>query len=374
MSIQQKRRSRASLLFTFTLALAVPAMGEQGYVQHNLVSDIAGLADRTDPNLINAWGVTRSATGPWWVNAADAGKSIVLDGSGTAVPAANPLVVTIPPAGATGTGSPTGIVFNGTSDFAIVTGRPARFIFATEDGTLSGWNPAVDPTHAVIKVNNSGSAGYKGLAMGSLNGQNVLYAANFRGGTVDVFDASYSPVAMPAGAFMDGMIPQGYAPFNVQSIGGAIFVSFAKLDAAHKDEVAGPGLGYVDKFTTDGTLVMRVLHGPWFNAPWAVTLAPQGFGRLSGRLLVGNFGSGQIASFDASNGEFKGMLRGRRGKPITIDGLWGLGFGNGGTAGPATTLYFAAGIQDEEHGLFGTLTPVKVHDIDEDEDEGHDVE
>ncbi len=373
MSIRQWRRSSAVVTFAFALASAVPALGEQGYVQHNLVSDIAGLADHTNPNLVNAWGVTRSATGPWWVNAADAGVSIVLDGTGAAIPTANPLVVMVPAAGGTGMGSPTGIVFNGTSDFALATGRPARFIFATEDGTISGWNSGVNPTHAVIKVDNSVSAGYKGLAMGSMDGHNVLYAANFRAGSVDVFDTNYSPVSMPAGAFHDAMIPDGYAPFNVQNIGGTIFVAFAKQDEEHEEEVAGPGLGYVDQFTPAGTLVMRLRHGPWFNAPWAVTMAPpQHFGQLSGRLLVGNFGSGQIASFDAATGEFEGMLRGNRGKPITIDGLWGLEFGNGGTAGSATTLYFAAGIQDEAHGLFGTLTAIKPDVGDQDEDEGGD--
>jgi uncharacterized protein (TIGR03118 family) len=150
-------------------------------------------------------------------------------------------------------------------------------------------------------------------------------------------------------------------------MGGMVFVTFAKQDATLHDDVAGPGLGYVDAFASDGSLLMRLEHGPWLNSPWAVVMAPQSFGNLSGRLLVGNFGSGQIASYDMANGEFKGMMRGRRGKPITVDGLWGLGFGNDANAGASTALFFTAGIQDEAHGLFGTLIPVSKDDHNQDE-------
>jgi uncharacterized protein (TIGR03118 family) len=357
-----------NLRFLGILTLAVEAFAGQGYVQHNLVSDISGLADRTDANLVNAWGLVHSATSPWWVNANGTGLSLVYDGSGAAFPTASPLIVTVPPPGVTGTSTPTGIVFNGTTDFQVGTNLPARFIFATEDGTISGWNPTANPTEAIIKGGQPSVAVYKGLALGVLNGQNVLYAANFRGGTVDVFDTNYSPMALGSGAFMDAMVPAGFAPFNVQNIGGSIFVTFAKQDSTQHDDVPGPGLGYVDKFAPDGTLLLRLKHGHWMNSPWAVVLAPQGFGKLSGRLLVGNFGSGQIAAFSAASGEFRGMLRGRRERPITIDGLWGLGFGNDANAGPATTLYFSAGIQDEAHGLFGTLTPVKNNDHHGDHD------
>ncbi len=360
--MQHSSRFHVLLLFAGTLAVAVPMLGKQGYVQHNLVSDIAGLADRTDSNLVNPWGLVHSATSPWWVNANGTGLSLVYNGNGAPFPTASPLVVTVPPPGVTGTSAPTGIVFNGTMDFQVGPNMAARFIFATEDGTISGWNPAVDPTHAILMVNHSPDAVYKGLALGNIGGQNVLFTANFRHGSVDVFDKEFKPVTMPVGAFIDAMVPQGFAPFNVQNIGGAILVTFAKQDATGHDDVAGPGLGYVDAFAPNGALLMRFRHGPWLNSPWAVAVAPQGFGQLSGRLLVGNFGSGQIASFDLATGEFNGMLRGRRGKPITIDGLWGLGFGNGATAGSSTTLYFSAGIQDEAHGLFGTLTPTKIDD------------
>lgn len=369
---QSSDGSHVAMTLAIALALAAPAFGEQGYVQHNLVSDIPGLADRTDMNLVNPWGVVHSASSPWWVNANGTGLSLVYDGNGAPFPAASPLVVTIPPPGVTGTSAPTGIVFNATADFQVAPGKISIFIFATEDGTISGWNPTVDLAHAITKVNNSPGAVYKGLALGSLNGRNVLFAANFRGGSVDVFDTSFSPVAMSASAFMDANLPQGFAPFNVQMMGGMVFVAFAKQDATLHDDVAGPGLGYVDAFSSDGRLLMRLEHGPWLNSPWAVVMAPKSFGKLSGRLLVGNFGSGQIVSYDAASGEFKGMLRGRRGKPITVDGLWGLGFGNDANAGPSATLYFTAGIQDESHGLFGTLTPIKKNDQGHDEDEGGD--
>ena len=353
----------AALLVATTSALPVLAE-DGGYVQHNLVSDLPGMADKTDPNLVNAWGIDRSATSPWWVNGNGTGVSILYNGSGTPFPVASPLVVTVPPpAGGAGPSTPTGVVFNGTTDFQLATGAPARFLFATEDGTISGWNPAVNPTNAVIEVDNSPMAVYKGIAPGVMGGKNVLYAANFRGGTVDVFDGSFAPVALAAGMFQDERIPEGYAPFNVANIGGSIFVTYAKQDPTKHDDVAGPGRGFLDEYTPDGTLVMRFRHGPWMNSPWGVEMAPAGFGKLSGRLLLGNFGSGQIASFDPSSGEFEGMLHGRHERPITIDGLWGIKFGNGANAGPANVLFFSAGIQDEAHGLFGTLTfvPGKDH-------------
>lgn len=364
--MQHSKRLYVLLILAGALALAPAALAKQGFVQHNLVSDVEGLADRTDPNLVNPWGIVHSATSPWWINANGTGLSVLYDGNGAAFPAASPLIVTIP--GLVGTSAPTGIVFNGTADFEVATGLPARFIFATEDGTISGWNPTADPTHAILKANPP-DALYKGLALGSMGTQNVLFAANFRNGTVDVFDTNFNLVSMPAGAFVDENVPQGFAPFNVVNISGVIFVTFAMQDEEHEDDVAGPGLGYVDAFSPDGTLLMRLEHGRWMNGPWAVVLAPQGFGKLSGRLLVGNFGSGQIASFDPESGEFEGMLRGLRGKPVTIEGLWGLGFGNGANAGSATTLFFAAGIEDEAHGLFGTLTAVKNNNED---DQGED--
>jgi uncharacterized protein (TIGR03118 family) len=253
-------------------------------------------------------------------------------------------------------------VFNGTSDFQIATATPARFLFDTTDGVISGWNPAVDPTHAVVVKDNSGTAAYTGLTISQWQGKNYLYAANFKGQMVEVYDSSFSLVPLGTSAFRDPAIPDDYSPFNVQAIGEWIFVTFAKLEAGGDDEIQGAGFGYVDAFTPGGELVLRLKHGRWLNAPWGVALAPaKGFGKFSGELLVGNLGSGQIAAYKLKNGTFHGLLRDRRGHPITIDGLWGLGFGNDANAGPSTTLFFAAGIDDEQHGLFGTITAVENH-------------
>ena len=325
----------------------------RGYTQHNLVSDVTCSGDQSDSHLVNAWGLVAGPATPWWVNANGTGTSLIFNAAG--VPAS--LVVTVPVvSGAQGPSTPTGIAFNGTPDFEVGPGSPALFIFATEDGTISGWSPNLtDRTQAAIKVPNTTSAVYKGIAIGSLNGKNLLYAANFKSGAIDVFDANYVATTVPGG-FKDSTIPSDFAPFNIQNIGGWLYVTFAKQKAGSDDDQAGPGLGFVDQFTPDGNLVMRLEHGLWMNAPWGVALAPATFGEASGRLLVGNFGSGEIATFDPDTGIFQGMLMGRR-HPIKIDGLWGIAFGNGGNAGPVDTLYFTAGPGDESHGLFGTLTP-----------------
>jgi uncharacterized protein (TIGR03118 family) len=215
-------------------------------------------------------------------------------------------------------------------------------------------------------VDRSGAAVYKGLTTGQVNGANMLYAANFFTGAVDVFDASFNPVNLGAHAFMDRQLPRRFAPFNVQNINGMIFVAFAKQDDAKHDEVAGRGLGFVDVFDTSGALLMRLEPGRWFNAPWGIAWAPAGFGRLSNHILVGNFGSGKIAAFDSANGRFCGMLRAAHDQPLMIDGLWALSFGNDAGAGPSTSLYFTAGIDDEAHGLFGTITPAPDKDVDSD--------
>jgi uncharacterized protein (TIGR03118 family) len=343
----------------FLLMICFAAGGyAQHYRQTNLVSDVPGLAQFTDPDLVNPWGLIASGTSPWWVSDNGTGLSTLYNGSGVK----QSLVVTVAvPAGDTDPATPTGIVFNGSSDFKLTTASnsAARFIFDTEDGTISGWNPAVDPTHSIIKVNNSGSAIYKGLTIAQAGGANLLYAANFFAGTVDVFDTNYAPVSLGASAFVDPNVPAGFAPFNVQNIDGKVYVAFAKQDDEREDEVAGRKLGYVDVFDGSGNLLQRFENGPWMNAPWGLALAPSsGFGKSSGKLLVGMFGSGQIATFDPATGEFNGLLRDRHGKPIQIDGLWALRFGNGGNAGPTTTMFFTAGIDDEEHGLFGTITPI----------------
>lgn len=351
-------------LSAWLAVLTLPFQAQaQHYKQTNLVSDVPGLAAHTDPDLVNAWGVARSATSPWWVNDNGTGKATVYDQNGNKLS----LVVTIPaPAGSTAPSTPTGMVFNSSSGF-VVTGAtggsgPARFIFATEDGTISGWNPAADGTHAILEADNSASAIYKGLAIASFNGATYLYAANFRAGRIDVFDSNWQAATLPGG-FTDTALPAGYAPFNVQEIGGKLFVAFA-LQGALPDEAEGRGRGFVDEFDTGGNLLMRFQHGPWLNAPWGLAIAPSNFGKFSNMLLVGQFGSGQIAAYDLASGEFEGLLHGDRG-PLAIEGLWALSFGGGApNNGPVNTLFFTAGINDEQNGLFGTLTPERDNESD----------
>jgi uncharacterized protein (TIGR03118 family) len=334
------------------------------------------MAAVTDPDLVNPWGLSRSATSPWWVADNGTGLSTLYNGAG----AKQGLIVTIPPpVGSSGSSAPTGTVFNGSSDFQVGTNQPARFLFATEEGTIAGWNPAANPTTAITKVDNSGHAIYKGLALGQIGGVNYLYAANFHTGNVEVFDKNYAPVDLGAAAFHDSHLPMGYAPFNVQAIGDKIFVAYAKQDEEKIDEVAGPGRGFVTAFTTSGVLSMRLKWGPWFNAPWGVAMASANFGRFSNMILVGQFGSGKIAAFDPASGQFRGLVREMHHHPLKIEGLWALSFGNGAGAGPVDTLYFSAGIDGEAHGLFGTITALadpphngKDKDDADESDDGHD--
>ena len=339
------------------LCLSTDALAQR-FQQTNLVSDVPGLATTTDPNLVNPWGLTRSASSPWWVADNGMGVSTLYTGAGAIVP----LVVTIPvPPGGTPPSKPTGAVFNGNS----LNFLGDRFIFVTEDGVVAGWSGG---TAAVLRANNAGTAIYKGLALAQVNGTNFLYAANFFGGKVEVFDRNYMPVTLGPGVFSDPLLPAGFAPFNVQALGDKVWVTFAQQDEDKMDEVHGPGLGYVDAFTTSGQLVFRLQSGPWMNAPWGVALPPADFFNPFGNsffvigetntLLVGQFGSGQIAQFDLKTGSFFGLLNDQNGEALEIDGLWALSFGNGGSAGPTNTLFFTAGIDDEQHGLFGSIRPV----------------
>ncbi len=352
-----------SLVITSTLALAFAPLAlaqEQQYTQTNLVSNLSGAAV-TDPNLVNAWGLARSSTGDWWVSDNGPGLSTLYDGTGKIAP----LVVTIPPSDPTvsPTGTPTGTVFNGTPDFALAPGKPALFLFATEDGTISGWNPGANPTKAIIVVNDGQKSVFKGLTIGQarIHGTwaNYLYAANFRKGQVSVYDASFHFIDEIEDNFSRFHAPEGFAPFNVQNIGGNIYVAYAKQDSVKHDEVDGEGLGFVAVFRPDGHLLQVLEPGPWFNAPWGLTAAPSDFGSYSHDVLIGNFGSGEILAFDPVDGKFRGRLRDATNNPIKIQGLWGLSFGNGAAAGPATTLYFAAGPDGETNGLFGSLTAIQ---------------
>jgi uncharacterized protein (TIGR03118 family) len=277
-------------------------------------------------------------------------------GDGTALP----LVVTV--SGATGPATPTGTIFNGTQDFKI-NGAPAAFLFASEDGTISGWNGGLGTQTMVVASKNT--AIYKGLAMATVHGANYLYATDFHNGTIDVYDSNFQPVAMHGIEATDMSRHcrdhrlRGFAPFNIQNIGGTLFVTFAKQDADKQDDVPGPGNGFVAAFTPLGRLIRIYRHGPWLNSPWGLTLAPDDFGIFSHDLLVGQFGSGQIAAYNIVSGKFEGLLLDSSDRPIVIDGLWGIGFGNGANAGPSTTLFFAAGPDHESNGLFGTVTPAQ---------------
>jgi uncharacterized protein (TIGR03118 family) len=331
------------------------------YLQHNLVSDLAGQAARVDSNLVNPWGISFNPMGgPFWVSDNKTGVVTVYNAVGKPFPVGSPIVVTVPPAaGGTSPSSPTGQVFNPTADFTLAPGLPAVFLFATEDGTIAGWNPTVNPTNAVTKVDNSASGAiYKSLAMGSNVSGNFLFAANFRAGTIDVFDKNFIPV-ISATSFTDSNIPADFAPFNIQTIGGQLYVTYAKQDADKKDDVPGPGNGFVDVFDTSGVLVRRLASQGPLNSPWGLSVAPANFGEFSDAILIGNFGDGRINAFNISTGAFLGQLLKPNKQPLVIPGLWGLIFGNGGNGGEPGVLYFTAGIPDggdvEDHGLFGQI-------------------
>lgn len=328
---------------------------EGAYQVTNLVADLPGVAAVTDPDLVNPWGISFSPTGAFWLSDNGTGLTTLYDGAGLK----QPLIVTVPPpVGSSDAGTPTGQVFNPTPDFAISEGGKSGksfFLFASEDGTLSGWSPGVDFLHAIVAVDNSASgAVYKGLALDSVGAKNFLYAANFRAARIDVFDKDFKPVAS-AGAFQDKRIPAGYAPFNVQNVAGLLVVTYAKQDAAKHDDVAGPGHGFVDVFLSSGRLLSRLASRGPLDSPWGVALAPAGFGRFSRALLVGNFGDGRINAYSTRDGEYLGQLRGADEKPLAIGGLWGLSFGNGHAAGDINKLYFTAGSGHEQHGLFGSI-------------------
>jgi uncharacterized protein (TIGR03118 family) len=342
----------AAIFIVLALSWAHSALA-QGYTATRLVSDIPGVAQFTDPNLVNPWGMAYSATGPWWLSDNHSGAATLYNGLGQA----QPLVVTVPPpVGGNPPASPTGQVFNGGTGFGA-----ERFIFATEDGTVSGWKGTYGATAQLHVDNSAGAAVYKGLAIGNNGAGDYLYAANFNSGVVDVFDSSYNPASLP-GAFIDPSLPSGFAPFNIQNLGGMLYVTYAQQDPTGHDDVAGPGHGYLNRFDLNGNLLQRLVTGGDLNSPWGLAYAPSSFGQFGNDLLVGNFGDGRINAFDPVSLSFLGALPDAQGNPLQIDGLWGLAFGNGGQAGPTNSLYFSAGIPGdgrlEDHGLFGKIDPV----------------
>jgi uncharacterized protein (TIGR03118 family) len=312
----------------------------------NLVTDdpAAHPAQITDPSLINAWGMSFSPTSPLWVSANGSGRATVYNVNANSTITKQSLEVSIP-----GNGSVTGQVFNGTAAF-----NGNRFLFVSEDGTVSGWRGALGTNAEVLQTPST--ANYKGVALAANGANTYLYAANFQAGTIDVLKGDVGAPDL-GGNFTDPGLPFGYAPFNIQLLGGRLYVAYA-VQGAGGDEQAGQGLGIVSAFDTNGSFVGRVGPTDSLNAPWGLAIAPDSFGSFAGDLLVGNFGDGTISAFDLAQNTFVGQLAGLDGNPLMIDGLWGLTPGNDGAAGSADTIYFTAGPDDESHGLLGALNAV----------------
>jgi len=369
----------------------------QHYKQTNLVSDTSGVAPVTDPQLINPWGLSRSSSSPWWISDNATGLSTLYNGAG----AKQSLVVTIPQADPnnknTPLGTPTGTIANSSqTDFLLAAGKPAAFLFSTIDGTIAGWNPTVavaqgaapPSTQAVTLVKTSDGSSYTGLTSAFIEGNRFLYAANFTKGRVDVYDNAFHLVNLrkqhfnedsddhdngrsAEDSFVDENLPHNYVPFNVQTIGNDIVVTYVLHEEGARFETDGPGLGFVDIYSSTGQLLQRLEHGDWLNAPWGVALAPLDFGRFSHDLLIGQFAgggdtqsSGFIAAYDLATGKFDGLLQDANGKPLVINGLWALGPGNvspannDAAAAPGAEMYFTAGPNHGSGGLFGYLTAV----------------
>jgi uncharacterized protein (TIGR03118 family) len=330
------------------------AVAHHGFRQINLVSDIPGEAQITDPNLVNPWGLAAGPTTPLWVADNGAGVATLYAGAVDGSPVSQvPLVVTVPG------GAPTGQVYNPTNGFKLRVGdtrAPAKFIFDSEAGTITAWT-LTDPvqTSARTKLTVPGAV-FKGLALSFFGDHPALYATDFVHNQVVVVDSQFHRIATP-GLFHDDMLPARYAPFGIQAIGNMIVVTYAKQQAGSTDEAHGPGLGFVDAYSRNGALLSRLVSHGRLNAPWGLVRAPAGFGRFGGALLVGNFGDGRINAYDSSTGQWLGLLHRRDGRPLSIPGLWGLRFGNGVTGGPGDLL-FSAGIVDEAHGLLGEIRHV----------------
>ena len=347
---------------------ASPADGQNSaFVQVNLVSNQPGVAPLTDADLVNAWGLAASPGtdqvpgSPLWVSDNGTDKATLYIGTG---PASVAKFQPLPAVSVTGA-APTGQVFNSDPNAFTVSDShgnsgQALFIFDTENGTIDGWAPNVNPngtnpsTVTEVARDNGANAVYKGLAEATVKGKSFLYATNFRSGRVEAYDSSFTPVEMPGGLFVDPGLPAGYGPFGIAEIQGQLYVTFAQQDATLHDDVSGPGHGFVDVFTNTGAFVRRLVTRGSLNSPWGLALAPRSFGRFGGDLLVGNFGNGLINVYNPANGAPLGRLRQPNGLPIQIDGLWGLRFGNGNAA-KTGELLFSAGPSDESHGLLGKI-------------------
>lgn len=347
--MKSRSTMRGVWLCGLILAGCAQAWADDQFHVTNLVTDDQSVnqAQITDPSLKNAWGIARSGTGPFWVSANKSGVANIYGvAPGTDVTTKQGLVVTIP-----GDGSVTGQVFNGAGGF-----NGDIFLFASEDGTISGWRGALGTNAENLAVANAANV-YKGAAIAGINGNSYLYAANFRAGTIDVLKGSPAAPNL-ASNFLDPALPAGYAPFNIQNLNDKLYVTYALQDATKTDDVAGLGNGFVDVFDVQGNFLGRVATQGALNSPWGLALAPASFGQLAGDLLVGNFGDGRINAFDLATNSFVEQLQGGDGNPLTIDGLWALMPGNGGSAGSPDEIYFSAGPGDEEHGLFGSVQAV----------------
>lgn len=393
-----KKALLRSMVSTALSLIAGVACFGQHYNQTNLVSNTSGVAPVTDPQLINPWGISRASGSPWWISDNATGFSTLYNGAGTK----QSLIVTIQPSDPnnknTPTGTPTGTIANSSqTDFLLAPGKPAAFLFSTIDGTIAGWNPTVavgqgaapPSVQAVTVVKTSDGSSYTGLTSAFIAGNRFLYAANFTKGRVDVYDNAFHPVDLSKQhldkdsadhedgrsekSFVDETLPRNYVPFNVQAIDNDIVVTYALHEEGARFETDGPGLGFVDIFSSSGQLLQRLEHGDWLNAPWGVALAPLDFGRFSHDLLIGQFAgggdtqsSGFIAAYDLATGKFDGLLQDASGKPLAINGIWALSPGNvsptnsDAAGAPAAEMYFTAGPNHGSGGLFGYLTAVST--------------
>jgi uncharacterized protein (TIGR03118 family) len=372
-------RRRALKIVSVFVVFWPAAVFAQHYQETDLVSNTmtepTNPPNPPDPNLKNPWGIARGTTSPWWVSDNMAGVSTLYNGAGVKVP----LTVTIPHTPGTATGSPTGIVFNGsTTDFVIPqgltgAGLPGMFIFVSLDGTISAWNGGLPNRNLATQVvPGSATSVLTGATIAQIGDDRFLYVADIRQGKIAVYDTNFNPVEFGKHAFGeehgehafdDEDVPEGFVPFNVQNIGNNLYVAFAQQNQAKNFVMFGAGLGFVDVFSPRGRLLMRLEHGDWFNAPWGLTLAPSDFGTFSHKVIVGQFGSGEILAFDAVTGRFEGKFKDPNNKVISKDGLWALAFGDGVVNSdpanqPDNALFFTAGPNFGRDGLFGTLTPI----------------
>ena len=336
---------KIALLVSTALIVTTGFARANSFDWENLESDIHGVAELTDPRVVNPWGLARSSSGTIFVANNGTGTATEYFQNGTPAPSfSNRLVITIPRSATNTEGAnPTGVVRNDTFSFKVSNGTsslPARLIFVSEDGMISGWNPNLNATHA-LKAVDRGATGaiYKGAAIGVSNSQSFLYVTNFHSGHVETYNGNF--VLQAGFPFADPNLPAGYAPFGIRTFDGVVFVTYAKQDADKEDDVAGPGFGFVDVFNTHGQLIRRLVSQGALNAPWGLEI-------VNGALWVGNFGDGRINVYNLTNGSFLGRPKDVFGIPLQFEGLWGLLLVNG-------RVYFSAGIVDESHGIFGVI-------------------